>query len=123
MPSIRGIHFRVPQMPLACKVWRNGNATSNPPDLNNVSCALHFADKGNVVYLGTAGVGMLLYVPRFTDLRGSIETAGSPDTVEVPGGTGNFYTIVEVCDAFKGFGNEYRVALLQKVAPWTFPLR
>ena len=61
-----------------------------------------------------AGVGIDLFnrimlAPAGTDLRG-FYTAGVPDFVEVPAGSGAFYMVMDVADMAKGFPNEHRCA-------------
>lgn len=53
--------------------------------------------------------------PPSVDVRDKVNVGGG-DLVQIPSGSGVFYQVVSVHDVAKGFSNEYRVAVLQKVA-------
>jgi len=59
-----------------------------------------------------------LLLPAETDIRDT-SCGGEGDLVEVPAGSGRFYSVNGVDDAGKGFDNEHRVAILIKA--WGFP--
>ena len=55
-----------------------------------------------------------LLVPALTDIRdGSVGT--DADIIDVPAGSGRWYSVVAVDDFGKGFANEHRYALLHKI--------
>lgn len=55
--------------------------------------------------------------PKGTDIR-DLSCAGAADVVEIPAGTGRFYWVTFCDDIGKGFTNEHRWAVIQKV--WTY---
>lgn len=63
---------------------------------------------------GQYSPAMTLLLPALTDVRdASNSTEG--DIVEVPAGTGRWYTVIGVDDIGKGFANEHRFAMLAKI--------
>jgi len=113
--------FVVPTFNLSANVWRNGNATTNPPDLT-VDCQLRAAGKQSTGQDPANGWAFLwsLLIASGTDIRDDISSGGK-DTVECPAGTGRFYSVELVDDVARGFSNEYRIAFIQKVSPWPVP--
>lgn len=67
-------------------------------------------------YSGTSTYGgqCTLLVPALTDIRDAGCTL-QQDLVEVPSGSGRWYTVQLVEDVAKGFPNEYRAATIGKV--------
>lgn len=73
-----------------------------------------------------AGVGssfggfyMTLLVPPLTDIRdGMCAPGNNGDVVEVPAGSGRWYTCLGVDDVGKGFTNEHRAAALGKIGAY-----
>lgn len=65
-----------------------------------------------------------LLLPAGTDIRDQC-CNGTEDVVEVPAGSGRWYQVIGVDDSGKGFPNEHRIAVLQKiyetVDPVAFP--
>lgn len=57
---------------------------------------------------------MYLLLPALTDIRDAACASGYTDIVEVPDGSGRWYSVEYVDDVAKGFTNEYRVAVLSK---------
>jgi hypothetical protein len=108
-------------MPLPVKVWTFPNVPPNPftfATIGNLSPGKRTyaaRDIGNL----QPGLVMELLLPALTDVRGAI--TGNQDIVEVPAGSGRFYSVAFVDDVGKGFGNEYRFALIQQLAPWPVP--
>jgi hypothetical protein len=64
--------------------------------------------------------GMWLRLPALTDVRDT-KSGGMPDILEVPAGSGRFYTSVWVDDIALGFANEHRFAILAGKSPWPLP--
>lgn len=62
-----------------------------------------------------------LLLPALTDIRDYSSTTGS-DSVECPVGSGRFYLVDYVDDLGKGFPNEHRFALMEKLIPWPTPI-
>lgn len=59
-------------------------------------------------------LSMELLMPALTDIRSSV-CGGFPDVVEVPAGSGRYYTVSWVDDVGKGYANEYRLILMSAV--------
>jgi len=55
-----------------------------------------------------------LLLPAGTDVRDG-SCGGQPDLVDVPAGSGRWYSVMTVDDMGKGFPNEYRLAILHKI--------
>jgi hypothetical protein len=109
--------FRIPTFNLLCNVWTN-SAIPPPgaPRLANLPCQIT-PDK--VVVTGVSGgpikFVMLIKVSARTDLRGTVQSTGT-DLIELPAGSGVYYTVYSVSDVARGFPNEYRQAAAQLVA-------
>jgi len=58
---------------------------------------------------------MQLLLPPLTDVRDRYN-GGPYDVVEAPSGSGRWYCVLGVDDIGKGFANEHRCALVQKIA-------
>lgn len=119
--------YVLPQFPLTVNIWRNGNATSNPPDVVT-TCNLSPGRRTMVAGLqAVAGLAagpvlfMEILLPNLADIRGWND-AGGKDTVEVPAGTGRFYECWFVDDIAKGFANVHRFAILVQLTPWPSPV-
>jgi hypothetical protein len=115
--------FSVPSFPLSCNIWRNGNPTSNPPDVVSAGNLAWGRRVSSYQGLFTAGQDLLmtLLLPPGTDVRSPICPSGS-DVAEVPAGTGRYYTVVNVDDIGRGFANQHRAAVLQALGPWPQPI-
>lgn len=119
--------FRTPVFNLTCNLWRNAPALppAGPPDLV-LSCQLAWDGTGRFLLLPRAAATvpihfMQLRLPFRTDVRGLSQTP-TPDTVEVPAGTGRYYQVHRVDDVARGFANEYRCALISEISfPLTLP--
>lgn len=105
--------FSVPNFNIQCNVWRAGNGPPNPAD-EIFDCNLAFGRRVSS-YQGVISVPnepiMSLLLPVGTDLRGP-QTAAPDACVEVPAGSGRYYTCIGVDDVGKGFTNEHRCGLL-----------
>lgn len=75
---------------------------------------------------GAFPVYTALLLPALTDIRDISCSSDGTDWVEVPQGSGRWYSVSTVDDVAKGFPNEYRVASLSKAYQGpllpTFPL-
>jgi len=81
---------------------------------------VNVASTGGTTFIGIPLVTMTLLLPPRTDVRGPL-SATSADLVEVPAGTGRFYTVAFVDDIGRGFTNEHRCAVLEQQAPTATP--
>lgn len=109
--------FAAPQFNLLCNIW-GGNVVPpvGLPRIANQLCQLAWDRTAGVPFLVGANIVhvMLLRVPAGTDLRDQL-SATFQDVVEVPAGSGRFYTCWRVDDVARGFPNEYRQGLLRLV--------
>jgi hypothetical protein len=84
------------------------------------SCNLAWGTRVNQSNVGGSGVLgvpltlMDLLLPPGVDVRGPL-SATLADIVEVPAGSGRFYTVTFVDDIGKGFPNEHRCAVISQV--------
>ncbi len=118
--------YILPHFNLFVNVWRNGNATSNPPD-GVYPCNLTPGKRFTAAETDTGVVpqwitGTYILLPPFVDIRGVPDTAGAADTAEVPAGSGRFYQVYLVEDIGKGFLNEHRFASIVQRGPWPHPI-
>jgi hypothetical protein len=116
--------YSLPTFNLTANIWRNGNPTSNPPDVVS-PCNLALGRRQvvsvqQVLSQPNANGEMYLLLPAGTDIR-DLNSTGANDTVEVGAGSGRFYVVAWVDDAGAGFPNEHRVALLWREAAWPVP--
>lgn len=112
--------FVIPQFPLTCNVF-TGGVISNPPRISpvcNLAWGRRSTHNGMSAVSGPGAIPfpamMDLLVPAGTDLRDKFNSS-SWDAVECPAGSGRFYIVVYVDDIGKGFPNEHRCGVLQKV--------
>lgn len=112
---------RLPTFNLLCNVW-HGVVPIPPigaPNIANLPCQLTQGERV-VTSLTVGGIGYLL-VPKGTDVRDTHQVGGA-DTVECPAGTGRYYQIFYLDDVGKGFPNEYRQCVVNKVGGWPTPV-
>lgn len=117
--------YVVPQFPITCNVW-TGPGHVGAARLLAVPCNLAPGRRLLMQWWdwassGSPAINITLLVPALTDLRGWNDPA-APDDVEVPAGSGRFYTINLVDDYGKGFPNEHRFAILEQGTPWPQPI-
>jgi hypothetical protein len=115
--------FTVPVFNLTANIWTFGTHPA-PPRVVTV-CNLAMRRQVAAVYQGQSfptdvAASMYLLMPPRTDVRGGYSSTGQ-DLVEVPAGTGRFYAVLWVDDVGRGFPNEYRLALIQQMAPLATP--
>jgi len=117
--------YVIPAMPLVVNVWRNGNPTTNPPDvitIGNLSPGKRVFLGYNPIRVGAQSqLLMELLIPPRIDVRGP-NNAGGADVVECPAGTARFYEVVFVDDIGKGFPNEHRLVIMGQSAGWPNPI-
>jgi hypothetical protein len=111
----------LPQMPTGMRVWRNAALpVTNAPTYAGVSAAM-WSDPTQVKVITDSACPWIV-VPMWTDLRGDDTCgAGLGDVVEFPQGTAVYYRILSVIDQHKAQPNEFRLALVTRVAPFTYP--
>lgn len=107
--------YHLPKFPLTVNLWREKLIpVGGSPDLVT-SGQLRWLNRGTsqlqVISGLDIGATRTLYVPARFDVR-PIPASHKPDVVEVPAGTGRFYFVIDVDDVARGFGNEFRCALL-----------
>lgn len=127
--------FRVPSFNIQCVVWSRSAVPPGPVipaglglERAVYDCQLRAAGKTSTgqdePHVWTFLWQLLL--PAQTDIRDWACFDGlamdQPDLVEVPRGTGRFYTVALVDDVARGFPNEYRVAFIVKNAYWPIPI-
>jgi len=114
--------FTLPAFNLLCKIY-TGPYDTRVLRLGAVPCNLAmgrriiwgFHDPTNMGY-GAASASLLL--PALTDIRDPVAQGvpgSTADLVEVPAGSGRWYTVDSVDDIGKGFSNEHRFAWLAKL--------
>lgn len=105
--------FSVPNFNITCNIWHPANVPPSAPD-STEDCNLAWGKRVSS-YQGVISTPnepiMTLLLPPATDIRGP-QCAGGADVVEVPSGSGRFYTVLGVDDIGKGFANEHRAAMI-----------
>jgi hypothetical protein len=115
--------FRVPTFNLSVRLWRKTPVAGAPTltFMANLSPGRRVTMQQPLVVASSVpatgpeiGDCTSLLCPQGTDVRG-LQSSGLSDVVECPAGTRRFYLVVWSDDVAKGFGNEYRMALLRQV--------
>jgi hypothetical protein len=99
---------------------------AGPPRATAVPAQLRAPAANNIVIVSVASANsaMVLLIAPLTDIRDGFNAPiNSSDWIEAPAGTGRFYRVVFVDDIGKGFPNEHRFAILQKVLAVPWPTR
>jgi hypothetical protein len=116
--------FSVPNFNLVCDVW-SGPWVGKFLRLHDLPCNLAMGRRVQP-YLSepfdapNGQASPCLLVPKLSDIRD--EFCGSQsDIVEVPRGSGRWYSVGLVDDVGKGFDNEYRLCSLRKVSGSVYP--
>jgi len=124
--------FRLPTFNLMCNISappvpNTPGIPTIPYRISNQLCQLTYGRRVNVASTGGTGVPgvpislMSLLLPALADVRGPQDTV-SFDMVEVPAGSGRWYTVAGVDDIGKGFANEHRTASIFALAgSWLAP--
>jgi len=124
--------YRLPTWIITCDISQPPAAgiVGIPPGPYRITgqiCQLTYGHRVNVVSTGgTVQVGVLalcmnLLLPPRTDIRGPQDTT-SFDMVQVPSGSGRWYSVAAVDDIGKGFTNEHRSASIYAVSgSWVPP--
>jgi len=114
--------FRLPTFNITVAIHRNfgppyniGHAPASTPmgQLRELKTALIVSAEGGF------RAALLLALPAGTDIRGGFDyitpAPGPQDIVEVPQGSQVWYAVTFVADVAKGFANEYRSAVIERV--------
>src|SRR6266404_6333223 len=116
--------YVIPDFNVNVAFWRNGNSTSNPPDvitIGNLSPGrIVSGDKGDDNLGATLGQTMWLRLPKGTDVQDAKNGVGW-DVCECPYTSGRFYNVIIVDDIGGGFLNEHRFAVIAGQATWPTP--
>lgn len=116
--------YRIPIFPLAVNVWRNGNPTTNPPDVRTVGNGSLgtrvFSGPDSDISVGIDSMFRYLLLPAGADVRGAFTATGS-DTVECPAGSGRYFTCLDSDEIAYGFANWHRQAVLVPQSPFPNP--
>lgn len=118
MPS-----FALPVFNLSCGIWTNTNHVPSVPPrvvvLGNLATGRVARVSDWVPYRGASSLRPLsmqscILFPKLTDVRDGA-CHGGPDLVECPQGSGRWYWVTYMEDVAKGFDNEHRMVLVQKM--------
>jgi hypothetical protein len=114
--------FTLPTFDLLCNIF--DYPLFVVPRLANVPCNLAWGRRVGLPFNdASAGTGdsqafasMTLLLPKLTDVRDWLCAPPSTgaDQIEVPAGSGRWYTVIAVDDIGKGFSNEHRAAWIGK---------
>lgn len=109
--------FHAPTLPLKCNVFQGQGSGPAPPSTatqTSVQCQLRLPRGTPTLRSQTLGsaIIMLLVLPARTDIRAARQGTPNSDAVEVPAGSGRFYTVLAADDSAKGFPNESRIAII-----------
>lgn len=125
--------YRLPTFNLNCRIRRyvagpypvGGPVAGSVPSICQLTYARH---PGQQSAVGFNVPRMILKVPALTDIRmvGVGNGVANPDLVEVPLGSGLWYSVFAVMDVAKGFANEYRSADITSMSGtanlWVYPI-
>jgi len=120
--------FTIPVFPITCEIY-TGPWLTKVLRLSGVDCNLAYGRRSQISLAsaiipadGDCQIPMTLLLPALTDIRDQASTgAGLGDLVEVPSGTGRWYSVYNVDDIGKGFANEHRAAVLFKLVEYFDP--
>jgi hypothetical protein len=117
--------YRVPTFNVLVNIWRATTPLTSPPDvtsLGNLAWGRSVsASTGIPEDLDPDTLVAKLLLPSSTDVRDSYSPPGA-DIVEVPAGTLRYYVVKQVDDVGRGFPNQFRFAIITKLAPWPGPI-
>lgn len=112
--------YRLPVWAFTAAIWHDGTPTADPPDelcSGNLAMGRRTSkvDDAYVPFDPTFLPSLDLLVPKGTDIRGDVDTNGSPDTVEIPVGSGSFWNVHWVHPVGLGFPNEHVRAVVTPI--------
>jgi hypothetical protein len=113
-------------MPLKFNCWHDFDASQNysSPDLADIQCNLtpgrRIMQQGTEVgFFLTYGQAytfqMEMLIPKLTDIRCQSLDQANPDLIECPAGSGRMYAVAYVDDIGKGFANEHRLVMMNRM--------
>ncbi len=115
--------FNLPVFNLPCFIWHGGKTNMGTLPIPDLEVMGNLAN-GRIAHLpvwqprppalSTQTMSSCLLFPKGTDVR-DISTSNGPDVVECPKFSGRFYWVTYVDDIGKGFSNEHRWCVVQKV--------
>lgn len=118
--------FALPVFNISCNIWHGGLTHMPPSGVPDLVVNGNLAN-GRVWHLpvwqrrlpglGAMSMSSSILFPKGTDVR-DVSTTTGPDIIECPAGTGRLYWVTYVDDIARGFGNEHRWVVMQKV--WTY---
>jgi hypothetical protein len=117
--------YVIPQFPMMCQVYTGGVVL--PVNLRlTVPCNLAYGKRVWTQYWdwGTSGenaVFTCVLFPALSDVRDYSSSSGR-DALVLPAGSGRAYIVDFVDDLGKGFPNEHRFCLCEKLIPWPTPI-
>lgn len=111
-----------PSWPITCNIWFGTQLVVPPvgaPNLAAVPCQIA---PGELNWSSAIGTATFIKLPALTDVHWirPMPAAGY-DLIEAPAGSGEWYNVNYVQDIAKGFVNEYRVAAVLQIPPYTIP--
>jgi hypothetical protein len=118
-------NYVIPQMPLTIGVWRFSNWASTIPPANPPDSTYEAnLTPGRRVFGSDVVSASFLLVLAADDIRFSEDglqlpfSGVNPDLVEVPLGSGRYYTVVDTEYIGMGFANEHQGIVIEKTVPW-----
>jgi len=119
--------FVLPTFNISVNIQDGGIVPPLGPPRLTLNGQLRAPHANNALIIPAAGATstMVLLLPPGTDIRDPWSLPiNNSDWVEAPAGTGRWYRVAFVDDIGRGFPNEHRFAILQKVfgVPWPTPI-
>lgn len=114
--------FILPTFPITCDIYSGPWLTKS--FRINVPCNLAPGRRNVTPSSGWDGgqqivpIDSTILFPALTDVRDGYCAAHEPDVIECPAGSGRWYVVFGVDDFGKGFSNEHRYALVNKIGSW-----
>jgi hypothetical protein len=118
--------FNIPVFNLKAFIYHHAGQDMNHPGVPDLEVSCNLAN-GRIAHVplwlarppspDRLSMSSSLLLPKGTDIRDQ-SCEGGPDVVEVPIFSGRFYWVTYVDDIAKGFSNEHRWAVIQKI--WTY---
>lgn len=110
--------FTLPTFNLVCGIYSgpfHSRIVRLPVQVCNLAFGRRVQQSSNIdPFQLLAYVQPTLLLPPLTDVRDNSGTFRA-DVIECPSGTGRWYQVIGVDDIGKGFANEHRAAVLQKI--------
>jgi hypothetical protein len=116
--------FTLPTFNLTANIWNAAIGPPNPPDI--VTAAALMAPRKNALIAYALEIGSgdaiqsFILLPALTDIRDGAGATAVVSLIELPAGSGRFYSCEWFDDVAKGYPNEYRLGCIGKV-PFSWP--